>query len=54
MTDPRDPLLDDAYRESARDEPPRSLLDRFLPGHNLAALEELATVLEGIERRHAA
>jgi len=29
-------------------------IDRFLPGHNLAALEELATVLEGIERRHAA
>lgn len=29
-------------------------IDRFLPGHNLAALEELAEVLEGIERRHAA
>ena len=30
MTDPRDPLLDDAYRESARDEPPRSLDARIL------------------------
>ena len=29
-------------------------VDRFLPGHNLSSLEELATVLEGIERRHAA
>ena len=29
-------------------------IDRFLPGHNLAALEELAEVLEGIDRRHAA
>ena len=29
-------------------------IDRFLPGHNLAALEELAEVLFGIERRHAA
>ena len=29
-------------------------IDRFLPGHNLAALEELAEVLSGIERRHAA
>jgi uncharacterized protein len=29
-------------------------VDRFLPGHNLRSLEELATVLEGIERRHAA
>jgi uncharacterized protein with von Willebrand factor type A (vWA) domain len=29
-------------------------IDRFLPGHNLASLEELAGVLEGIERRHAA
>ena len=29
-------------------------IDRFLPGHNLAALEELADVLSGIERRHAA
>lgn len=29
-------------------------VDRFLPGHNLASLEELAGVLEGIERRHAA
>jgi len=28
--------------------------DRFLPGHNLESLEELATVLAGIERRHAA
>lgn len=29
-------------------------VDRFLPGHNLKSLEELATVLAGIERRHAA
>jgi uncharacterized protein with von Willebrand factor type A (vWA) domain len=29
-------------------------IDRFLPGHNLASLEELAEVLDGIERRHAA
>ena len=29
-------------------------VDRFLPGHNLTSLEELATVLAGIERRHAA
>jgi uncharacterized protein with von Willebrand factor type A (vWA) domain len=29
-------------------------VDRFLPGHNLGSLEELATVLAGIERRHAA
>ncbi|MBA2643560.1 MAG: VWA domain-containing protein [Actinobacteria bacterium] len=29
-------------------------VDRFLPGHNIASLEELAGVLEGIERRHAA
>lgn len=29
-------------------------VDRFLPGHNLACLEELADVLGGIERRHAA
>jgi uncharacterized protein len=29
-------------------------VDRFLPGHNLASLEELAEVLTGIERRHAA
>jgi len=29
-------------------------IDRFLPGHNLRSLEELATVLAGIERRHAA
>ena len=29
-------------------------IDRFLPGHNVASLEELATVLTGIERRHAA
>ncbi len=29
-------------------------VDRFLPGHNVASLEELAAVLEGIERRHAA
>jgi uncharacterized protein len=28
-------------------------VDRFLPGHNLASLEELAGVLGGIERRHA-
>ncbi len=29
-------------------------IDRFLAGHNLASLEELAGVLGGIERRHAA
>jgi uncharacterized protein len=29
-------------------------VDRFLPGHNIASLEELAGVLEGIDRRHAA
>ena len=29
-------------------------VDRFLPGHNLESLEELGTVLLGIERRHAA
>ena len=29
-------------------------VDRFLAGHNLASLEELAVVLAGIERRHAA
>lgn len=29
-------------------------VDRFLPGHNLRSLEELAGVLAGIERRHAA
>jgi uncharacterized protein len=29
-------------------------VDRFLPGHNLVSLEELAAVLAGIERRHAA
>ncbi len=29
-------------------------IDRFLPGHNVASLEELAEVLSGIERRHAA
>jgi hypothetical protein len=29
-------------------------VDRFLPGHNLESLEELAAVLAGIERRHAA
>jgi len=29
-------------------------VDRFLPGHNLVSLEELAAVLGGIERRHAA
>ena len=29
-------------------------VDRFLPGHNLRSLEELATVLARIERRHAA
>src|SRR5262249_50906123 len=29
-------------------------VDRFLPGQNLAGLEELAEVLSGIERRHAA
>jgi uncharacterized protein with von Willebrand factor type A (vWA) domain len=29
-------------------------VDRFLPGHNLTSLEDLAGVLAGIERRHAA
>jgi uncharacterized protein with von Willebrand factor type A (vWA) domain len=29
-------------------------VDRFVAGHNLASLEELATVLAGIGRRHAA
>jgi uncharacterized protein len=29
-------------------------VDRFLPGHNLESMEELAGVLAGIERRHAA
>jgi uncharacterized protein with von Willebrand factor type A (vWA) domain len=29
-------------------------VDRFLPGHNLRSLEELAAALAGIERRHAA
>jgi hypothetical protein len=29
-------------------------VDRFLPGHNLRSLEELAAVLSGIERRRAA
>jgi hypothetical protein len=29
-------------------------VDRFVPGHNLRSLEELASVLAGIERRHAA
>jgi uncharacterized protein with von Willebrand factor type A (vWA) domain len=29
-------------------------VDRFLSGHNLASLEELADILTGIERRHAA
>ena len=29
-------------------------VDRFLPGHNLRSLDELAAVLAGIERRHAA
>ena len=29
-------------------------VDRFLPGHNIASLEELADVLSGIDRRHAA
>jgi uncharacterized protein with von Willebrand factor type A (vWA) domain len=29
-------------------------VDRFLAGHNLASLEELAAILSGIERRHAA
>jgi uncharacterized protein len=29
-------------------------VDRFLPGHNLRSLEELAAVLAGIEHRHAA
>ena len=29
-------------------------VDRFLPGHDIASLEALGTVLGGIERRHAA
>jgi uncharacterized protein with von Willebrand factor type A (vWA) domain len=29
-------------------------IDRFLPGNNLSTLEDLAEVLAGIERRHAA
>ena len=29
-------------------------VDRFLPGHNVASLEQLGEVLAGIERRHAA
>jgi len=29
-------------------------IDRFLAGHNLESLEELAGVVAGIERRHAA
>ncbi len=29
-------------------------VDRFIAGHNLRSLEELATVVAGIERRHAA
>ena len=29
-------------------------IDRFISGHNLESLEELAGVVEGIERRHAA
>jgi hypothetical protein len=29
-------------------------VDRFLSGHNLASLEELADVVTKIERRHAA
>jgi uncharacterized protein len=29
-------------------------VDRFVPGHNLASLEELAGILVGLERRHAA
>jgi uncharacterized protein with von Willebrand factor type A (vWA) domain len=29
-------------------------VDRFISGHNLESLEELAEVVEGIERRHAA
>jgi uncharacterized protein with von Willebrand factor type A (vWA) domain len=29
-------------------------VDRFLAGHNLASLEQLAEILSGIERRHAA
>jgi uncharacterized protein with von Willebrand factor type A (vWA) domain len=29
-------------------------VDRFVSGHNLASLERLASVLTGIERRHAA
>ena len=29
-------------------------VDRFVPGHNLSSLEDLAGVLAGIERRHAA
>jgi uncharacterized protein with von Willebrand factor type A (vWA) domain len=29
-------------------------VDRFVSGHNVASLEELAGVLVGIERRHVA
>ena len=29
-------------------------IDRFLPGHDVASLEDLGRVLGGIERRHAA
>jgi hypothetical protein len=29
-------------------------VDRFMAGHNIASLEDLAEVLRGIERRHAA
>jgi uncharacterized protein with von Willebrand factor type A (vWA) domain len=29
-------------------------VDRFLPGHNIASLEQLADTLSAIERRHAA
>ena len=29
-------------------------VDRFVAGHNLASLEELAAILAAIERRHAA
>ena len=28
-------------------------VDRFLPGHNIASLEELADTLSAIDRRHA-
>jgi len=29
-------------------------IDRFLAGHNLVSIENVAAVLAGIERRHAA